>query len=181
MSNQDTQTPSTQSLIISSLCAVVLATVVLFLFILPAEYGIDPSGLGKKIGLTALAEASSNANAKPTIMSCNQRLDNWQDAISIEIPANQGVEYKFLLDKGAKIEFAWHTQGGELYFDFHGEPKGDTSGYFQSFKEATDLKNSGELTAPFSGSHGWYWENRQNRPITVQLSTRGEYQILGIM
>ena len=35
-----------------------MAAVILVLFVLPAEYGIDPVGTGKKLGLTELVRAA---------------------------------------------------------------------------------------------------------------------------
>lgn len=56
-----------------------------------------------------------------------QKVKNWKDTISIMIPANSELEYKFQLVKGATFEYEWQTQKGKLYYDFHGEPKGDTT------------------------------------------------------
>jgi hypothetical protein len=43
--------------------SVLAATVLLVSVVLPAEYGIDPLGTGKHLGLTAIAEASTPAEA----------------------------------------------------------------------------------------------------------------------
>jgi hypothetical protein len=31
------------------------------------------------------------------------------------------------------------------------------------------------LTAPFTGIHGWYWENPGGSPITIHLASSGFY------
>lgn len=86
------------------------------------------------------------------------------------------------MTKGAKLEFDWESGAGEkLYYDLHGEPKGDTSDYFKSFSEATGSRDNGEIRPEFDGPHGWYWENKTRRPITVILHTRGDYKVLGLM
>ena len=36
---------------------------------------------------------------------------------------------------------------------------------------------SGTLTAPFSGIHGWYWENQTDGEVTVTLSAAGFYNM----
>ena len=36
---------------------------------------------------------------------------------------------------------------------------------------------SGTLTAPFSGIHGWYWENTTDQEITVTLTSAGYYNL----
>jgi len=48
--------PSVGKLIRATLFALILAAVVLVVAVLPAEYGIDPLGTGKLLGLTQLAE-----------------------------------------------------------------------------------------------------------------------------
>ncbi|MEN8261428.1 MAG: hypothetical protein ABFS02_12755, partial [Pseudomonadota bacterium] len=58
--------------------------------------------------------------------------------------------------------------------------KGDTTGYFKSYKEHTDRRSSGSLKAPFEGSHGWYWENRGRHPAIIALSTSGDYEVIGL-
>jgi len=103
-----------------------------------------------------------------------------KDSISITIPARGDKEYKFQLTKGATLEYTWQTSGVALFYDFHGEPTGDTSGYFKSFKKSTDSQASGSLTASFTGTHGWYWKNNSPRPVTITLKTIGEYQRLDL-
>jgi hypothetical protein len=78
------------------------------------------------------------------------------------------------------LEYAWKTGGTDLFFDFHGEPAGDKTGYFKSFKESTDKQASGFLTAPFEGPHGWYWKNNSPSPVTVELKVKGDYKRLDI-
>lgn len=99
----------------------------------------------------------------------------WKDVISVEIPARGEKEYKFHLTKGATIQYAWETEGEQLFFDFHGEPTGDTTGFFKSFKKGTQSESSGSLTSSFDGTHGWYWKNNRRAPVTITLKVSGEY------
>lgn len=46
--------PSTASLRRASLIAVVIAVVLVVTAVLPAEYGVDPTGIGRRIGLTQM-------------------------------------------------------------------------------------------------------------------------------
>ena len=101
---------------------------------------------------------------------------DWKDTIIVTIPARGDKEYKLHIDKGATFEYSWETDGTELFFDFHGEPKGDTSGYFKSFKKSTSSQESGSLTTTFAGTHGWYWKNNTLSPVIIALKTKGEYQ-----
>jgi len=104
----------------------------------------------------------------------------WKDSVTIIIPAGKSKEYKFHVLKDALLEYSWTTNGGKLFFDFHGEPKGDTTGYFKSYKKSTESESSGSFTAPFEGSHGWYWKNKGLETVEVTLKTKGSYKILGI-
>lgn len=196
---------SLKTLFISSAFATILAIIILIIAILPAEYGIDLTGLGKAMGLTQLAPKPKSALStalksnpgsfvdmslktietqlleKPMAKLKQKNARPWKDIVTIIIPPMKGLEYKFYLRKGADLAFEWQTDGTKLYFDFHGEPEGDMTGYFKSFKLATDNKLSGTLTALFAGSHGWYWKNKTQTPVKIILKTKGDYQILGII
>lgn len=105
---------------------------------------------------------------------------NWKDVITITIPARDDKEYKLMLSKGATLDYAWHSNKGELFFDFHGEPKGDKTGYFKSFYKDTKEQSSGSLTTTFEGTHGWYWKNSNSFPVSITLNINGEYQRLDL-
>lgn len=105
-------------------------------------------------------------------------LAQWKDTILVVIPARGDKEYKLHLTKGATFEYAWQTDGEPLFFDFHGEPAGDTTGYFESFSKSTEQSATGSLTASFEGSHGWYWKNTSRNPVTVTLNVKGDYKRL---
>ena len=78
------------------------------------------------------------------------------------------------------MEYVWITDGEPLYFDLHGEPEGDTTGYFESYAIATLAEMKGSFTAPFTGVHGWYWKNNSDSPVAVQLIVKGEYAEHGL-
>lgn len=48
--------PSAERLLRSTLIALVTAMILLFTVVLPSEYGIDPTGVGRMLGLTAMGE-----------------------------------------------------------------------------------------------------------------------------
>ncbi|TAH12321.1 MAG: transmembrane anchor protein [Curvibacter sp.] len=48
--------PSTRQLIRSTLIAAVSAVVLLYTVVLPSEYGVDPTGIGRTLGLTEMGE-----------------------------------------------------------------------------------------------------------------------------
>ncbi len=59
--------PSARKLLTSSLVAVAVAAIVLVVVILPAEYGIDPTGLGSAMGLTSLSSDPAEGVIKPVV------------------------------------------------------------------------------------------------------------------
>ena len=72
---KDNELPSSKQLFTSTLMAIALAIVLLITTILPAEYGIDPTGIGRQLGLTEMGEikvqlaeelAAEQAVAAPT-------------------------------------------------------------------------------------------------------------------
>ena len=156
-----------------------LALTVLIGAILPAEYGIDLLGVGKATGLLLLASTPETSDAEGGVSIAGQNEGTQAGKVNITIPAGEGLEYKFYMEKGKTIRYEWFTDEGDIYFDFHGEPEGDISGYFESYVVSSAEKVRGSLTASFNGSHGWYWENDSYTPLVVTLSTVGEYSVIG--
>ncbi len=171
---------STKDLIKYSVMALVFAGIILITAILPAEYNIDPTGIGTKLGLTKLAPENLAKQATTQQENDRQHTQQPEETITIVVPAKRGVEFKFAMQQFAKLKYNWSTDGHALYHDLHGEPKGDTTGYFESYVIATVTKAEGSFTAPFEGSHGWYWKNTSDEPVTVTLSTSGEYIVEGL-
>jgi hypothetical protein len=196
-------TVSSKTLIKASFAAVILAAIALVSLILPAEYNIDPTGVGKALGLTALAqpgsgtlfvsvsatELESETLQKPASTPQSDAAKLSEHSINVTVPAGRGVEYKFHMAQFAKMEYQWSTNTetatnnrspSPLYFDLHGEPQGDTTGYFESYVIATSDEMKGSFTAPFAGSHGWYWKNTSAQAVTVQLKVSGDFTVIGL-
>ncbi len=161
------------SLIRSTLFAFVAATVVLTVFVLPAEYNIDATGIGKKLGLAQLSTDQTAAPVKPSTKTTTGK-----DVKEIIVPANGGIEFKMVMQKHQQLTYQWITPGEALYFDLHGEPEGDMTGYFLSYAVSTASDMKGSFIAPFDGTHGWYWKNTGNQAQLVQLVIEGEYSNL---
>lgn len=164
-----------RTLVIASVLAILVAVIVFVIAILPAEYNIDPTGLGQKMGLTQLAQTAEPAKPKAPEVAGYQR-----DEITIEIPAHGELEYKFFLPASGKLAYEWRTAGNKIYSDFHGEPEGDQTGYYESYAITTTNEASGLVTVPYAGSHGWYWKNESDEAISINLTTSGAYQVIGI-
>jgi hypothetical protein len=65
-----------------------------------------------------------------------------------------------------------------VHVEFHAEPDGAPRGYAETYEMADGKSEaSGTLTAPFSGIHGWYWENKGTEPVTVTLTSAGYYNM----
>jgi hypothetical protein len=173
---QQNITLTNSALLKYTLFSLVFAAVALLTIILPAEYNIDPTGIGHKLGLTVFNNDNSEA---ATPKSADKQI-GIAETIKVIVPAGAGVEYKFDMTQYQKIEYQWTTDGTSLFFDLHGDPKGDTTGYFESYAKATLNGMKGSFTVPFSGAHGWYWKNSSNSPVTIQLIVKGDYASRGL-
>jgi len=180
MQQNELPVQSAKTLIKATLAAAVLAAITLTTVILPAEYNVDPSGIGGALGLTELNTEEVAAAVPAPVQREGQEFEYRTDSITIEVPAGKGLEYKLHLAKHGHMEYEWTAENGQLFFDFHGEPTGDTTGYFESFAIATADEMRGSLTTPFDGSHGWYWKNKGDQPVTITLKTKGFYDIIGL-
>lgn len=101
---------------------------------------------------------------------------NWQDTITVTIPARGDKEYKLYVANGASFDYSWISNNVKLFFDFHGEPVGDTTGFFKSFEKSTASHSEGSLTTIFAGPHGWYWKNNSSSPVKITLNLKGDYR-----
>jgi len=166
--------------------ALLVAGIVLVIAVLPAEFGVDPTGIGRRLGLTAMndvargvekftAARTAGAGGVPTLAA--QERPYQQETIELKIAPNDSVEYKYRLDKGEALLYSWKSTG-RVNYELHAEPDGAPRGYAESYekKDASDGA-SGTLTAPFSGIHGWYWENTTNAEVMVTLSAAGFYNM----
>jgi len=158
-------TVSSTTLVKASISATVIAAVALVTFILPAEYNIDPTGVGQKLGLTTLAQAAE-AEGVVSTQGLGEKNSQEFQTIEVVVPAGRGVEYKFAMPQYAKMTYEWLTDGDALYFE--------------SYTIATSNEMKGSFTAPFAGSHGWYWKNKSDKPIAVQLLVKGQYDVIGL-
>ncbi len=228
------QAPTLQQLNRATLLAVAGAAAILVVAVLPAEYGIDPTGLGQALGLTpmgemkraeaalddaeaqaapvAVAEApppaampaaspapavsgaatpvptapaqsaattsaavlpapAAPAAAKPASAAPAEQ----SREVVITLAPNQGREVKSLMKAGDSFRYEWKTDGAEVRFELHGERLG-ASEAFTSYEKGVATGASGSFTAPFDGTHGWYWRNRTDQPVTITVKATGKFQ-----
>ena len=174
---------SNKALLLSTLIALVFSFLIYLIVVLPAEFNQDPTGLGGKLGLTSLAQTENTQTTDPDIGAHNDSsaFTFREDKQSISIPPHKGIEYKFNIMQFDTLTYEWQTtDDSHIYFDFHGEPEGDTTGYFESYSIATTNDMKGTATVPFNGSHGWYWKNTSDQEITINLKTSGNYLVIGL-
>src|SRR5688572_4853751 len=176
-----------QRLAVAAGAALLVAGLVLVLFVLPAEFAVDPTGVGAKTGLLPLGvtgqqveamttAAASGATAGAAIVVAQER-PMQQETVDFKLAAGEGMEYKYRLDKGEALLYSWKSTA-PVDVEFHAEPDGGPAGYAQTYEKLPQLTNaSGTLTAPFSGIHGWYWENKTGQEVTVTLTASGFFNM----
>ena len=204
MYNSDTpvqaELPSSQKLIKSTILAAISAVVLLFTVVLPAEYGIDPTGVGKLLRLTEMGQVKQQlaeeaaADAAGLVATETSDIDNmteqtinttptdttvadgqWRDEIPFTLTPGEGIEIKMKMSEGDKANYSWAVTGGEVNFDTHGDALGKAISYEKGRGVASD---EGVLEAAFTGNHGWFWRNRGDSDVQVVLRTRGDYSTI---
>ncbi len=174
----------------------------LIVAVLPAEYGIDPTGLGARLGLTALAQETTEAAPFTDVLEFNigdydptaERIDQSvqglihreeapfkTEIIEIEVEDFGEVEHKFIMPADTTFVFSWEVVdavGEGVYYDFHGHPSSaDAANYPEGFEMAyargEGTAQYGSFTSPFPGYHGFYFMNIEEGPVTVRLTISG--------
>ena len=91
-------------------------------------------------------------------------------------------EYKVAMKKGDVLVYSWtvldSVPAKALYYDFHSQSDPEPQVRIVSHAQATGTHQSGALTAPFDGTHGWYFQNRSGKPVTIRLRLAGFYRTL---
>jgi len=96
----------------------------------------------------------------------------WQDEVRVVLTPGEGTEYKLTMEEGAVARFSWVSEGGPINYDTHGDGSGQSISYEKGRGVPED---KGELTAAFTGNHGWFFRNRNDNDITLVLRTGGDY------
>lgn len=205
MTDEHTKPPR-GALLKSTAIALIAALIAAVLFVLPAEYGIDPTGIGERLGLTTLAAVEDDHDDEPTRTVIGSypglpdadAFDYFEpevfgepfskghddafrtDTFSIDLDVSEQVEYKAVMQRGDAMVYAWSVDASTVYTDFHADPgegaEGYPEGYFIRYRESETAADSGSLVAPFAGNHGWYWLNIEEQPVTITLQVAGYYE-----
>ena len=161
--------PSSRQLVRSTVIAVVTAGVLLTTAVLPAEYGIDPTGIGNALGLkkmgeikTTLAkEAASEAPGSPaadvapstttataTTMPKSEAAASpsptpepagKSDEVTVSLKPGQAAEVKLDMRKGAKVTYEWTVRGGLVNVDAHGDPVNPPAGFYHGYGKGRQM------------------------------------------
>jgi len=97
---------------------------------------------------------------------------DWRDEVSYTLAPGEGIEVKLAMQEGQIARFYWTANGAVVNYDTHGDGGGQKVSYEQGRGVP---EQEGELTAAFTGNHGWFWRNRTEAPVTVTLRTGGDY------
>jgi len=185
---------SRKAVLLATLGAGAAAAVIIFGAVLPAEFGVDPLGVGKLTGIARLWAPKENEIAATEGSAPLNRdyATGWRTDV-IEIPLTSGddlesrryeLEYKVRMKKGATLIYEWHVTGSdipeEFYSEFHGHdlvaPGQEMT--VVNYKKATGLRQQGALVAPFDGIHGWYLQNQALPPVVVHMRLAGFYDLV---
>jgi hypothetical protein len=191
--------PTSRSLLRSTLIAAAVAVLILVTIVMPAEYGVDLTGIGRVLGLTEMgkikralaAEAAAQEtvvanpgdSARPNVVgapAAASSADTSSDRVTtIALEPGQAREIKLVMRKGARAQYSWSTDRGVVSHTTHGDTVNAPPGKFHEYSKGTGVRaDSGVIVAVFTGNHGWYWRNRTREVVTVTLRTRGEYDDL---
>jgi hypothetical protein len=159
---------------VATVIAAIVACTLLLTIVLPAEFGRDPIGTGRALGLLALYEAGAEETPPPTDVGATAttrprvyNMDTW----TLELGPHQAFEYKYRLEKGAGMVYAWKASG-PLKYEFHGEAD-DRRRPVVSYEKNEGSQVSGGLVADFTGIHGWYWDNPSDRTVAISIKSAG--------
>ncbi|OYW46612.1 MAG: hypothetical protein B7Z08_02365 [Sphingomonadales bacterium 32-68-7] len=152
------------------------------LFVLPAEFGIDPTGVGTATRLTEIAnpkgmnvylrkglqrEGVLTLGDTPPPAEPGAR-DHWE----FEIQPYEGIELKYEIAQGKAMTFRWQATG-PLDYDMHAHPFEGGTDLTESYSIEARSSMQGRYVAPFTGIHGWYWQNRSFEPVKLTLDASG--------
>jgi hypothetical protein len=186
--------PSSAQLIRSTVIAGASAAVILVTVVLPAEYGIDPTGVGRVLGLQEMGEIKSQLADEAEADRKLERQDQssllndilglfvgsahaqeaevWQDETSFILTPGESTEWKLVMEEGATADYRMAVTGGRVNFDLHGHGGGQSITY-EKGRGSTGAE--GTIEAAFAGEHGWFWRNRDSGDVSVMVQVRGDY------
>ncbi|MGL5445944.1 MAG: transmembrane anchor protein [Rhabdaerophilum sp.] len=196
--------PSTAQLIKSTIIAFIVAIVLLFTVVLPAEHAIDPTGIGRMLKLTEMGEikkqlaAEAEADRKMDQQTQPEKKSGLgffvaslfissahaQD-LKVAQSAARSEELTISLKPGEGAEYKMTMKKGAKV-NYVWEVSGGKVNYDMHGTPWTKIETSykkdrgvagdtGILEAKFDGTHGWFWRNRDKETVTIKLKVSGDY------
>ncbi|HHK0300372.1 TPA: transmembrane anchor protein, partial [Pseudomonas aeruginosa] len=157
--------PSTRKLVRSTVIALLTAVGLLVTVVMPSEYAVDPTGVGRALGLTQMGElkiilaqealadavppqpaapapapAPQVAQVQPIAKPVAQPVATPTPALktnqmSVTLKPGEGTEIKLEVLKNKTVSYEWTAVGGPVNYDTHGEPYNGEKGYFHSYNK----------------------------------------------
>ena len=184
--------PTSRALLRTTLTAVVVASLLVVCVVLPAEYGVDPTGVGRVLGLTQmgklklvlmqeeaeLEKAATSAATASTLAGTASDSSMQRDSLTVTIAPQTGLEVKLAMKKDQIASYSWSVDSGSVLYELHGEGPASAGRPLQNYGQGALHSAQGDIVAPFDGNHGWYWKNPTNRDVQVTVKAWGEFQEL---
>ncbi len=182
LDSSGTEQPNLSRILRTTAVALIVALIALLLFVLPAEYGIDPTGIGGVLGIDGLGGAASGSSGAipeaPTGSSLISDQEPRSEQLEIAIAPGEEMELKLVMQQGQTVVFSWTSVGGPLYSDLHADPFGGFEGEDIRYQEDLSTSTShGAILAPFGGNHGWFWRNDNPAEVVVSLNVFGFFGV----
>lgn len=143
--------------------AAIAAGVLLVAFVLPAEYGVDLTGIGKLTGINVLASSTVEKSGKDFGQNLSFNIEEYDveaeainrsirgllqlqdtpflsETLVLEIEDLGEIEHKFIIPEHSTFIYSWkllNPKGDGVYYEFHGHPSStDAANYPDRFEQA---------------------------------------------
>jgi hypothetical protein len=177
---QTSNPPSLGRLLLITLGAGAVATLLTLTIVLPAEFGRDPTGVGAMLGLKDLGGAAHATGPNARFYEIAYRTDTFEIPVSAKAEKGSALEFKVMMKEGETLIYSWEAEGAgaeDFYFDLHAETPGEDPRVV-GLKQANAQRSDGALVAPIDGVHGWYWQNKSANAVKVKLKIAGFYALI---
>ena len=200
--------PTTKQLLRSTILAILAAAAILVTIVLPAEYAIDPTGIGSVLGLAEMGEIKLQLADEAR----RDRIRDQQEVVPAVAPGRRSgiigrLFAEFLIGpaaaqtaptgrtdemsltlkpgEGAEIKLMM-KKGAKANYTWtvaggvvNFDMHGDGGGRELSYEKGRGAtEGKGVIEAAFDGQHGWFWRNRGKANVTVKLQANGDYSAM---
>ncbi len=145
------------------------------------------AGMATLLALSACSNGAEGGSAQPdadmtelergalregvlTLSEQAVHADKWERVLE----PFEAVELKYTMAEGQPMVFSWKGSGN-LHYDMHSHPFEGGTEMTESYGVGEAGAQQGLYVAPFTGIHGWYWQNRSMEPVTLTLEATGGF------